>query len=130
MGLEAVFKALRKANLKLHPKKSRLLQRKLEFLGHIVSADGIEACPEKVEKVRNWARPADQKEVKQFLGFCQYYSRFIENFADVADPLYRLTEKERPFKSSSESGNAFQKLKKILFQRLPFSAIRYHLALP
>ena len=108
MGLEAVLKAMCKAKLKLHPKKCRLSQRKLEFLGYIVSADRIEACPKTVEKVRNWARLVDQKEVNPFLGFCQYYSRFIKNFAE---PLYRLTEKDRPFTWPSEAENDYQKLK-------------------
>ena len=46
----------------------------------------------KVEEVLTWPVPQNVQEVRQFLGFCSYYRRFIQNFADIARPLHRMTE--------------------------------------
>ena len=58
--------------------------------------------------------PQSVQEVRQFLGFCSYYRRFIPNFADIARPLHRMTEKNANFKWTSEAGAAFEHLRKQL----------------
>ena len=63
-----VLQRLRAANLKLKPKKCRLLQRKVEFLGHVVSPAGVATDPEKVCAVRDWPQPATVTDVRIFLG--------------------------------------------------------------
>ena len=60
------------------------------FLGHILSADGISANPEKVDKVRDWPVPKNAKELHSFLGLASYYCQFIPNFAHVAKCLHQL----------------------------------------
>ena len=60
------------------------------FLGHILSADGISANPEKVEKVRDWAVPKNAKELHSFPGFASYYHQFIPNFAHIVKCLHQL----------------------------------------
>ena len=60
------------------------------FLGHILSADGISANPEKVEKVRDWLVPSNAKELHSFLGLASYYCQFIPNFACIAKCLHQL----------------------------------------
>ena len=60
------------------------------FLGHILSADGISADPEKVEKVRDWLVPSNGKELHSFLGLTSYYHQFILNFAHIAKHLHQL----------------------------------------
>ena len=70
--LEQVFQRLRDVGLKLSPKKCSLFQRKVKYIGHIVSEDGIKADPEKVSKVVNWPRPSSPDEVRRFLGFVGY----------------------------------------------------------
>ncbi|KAL5481228.1 hypothetical protein EMCRGX_G021353 [Ephydatia muelleri] len=62
-------------------------------MGHIVSKNGIEADPEKTTKVKHWSLPRNVKEVQQFLGFANYYRRFIKCFAKIAKPLHKLTER-------------------------------------
>ena len=112
--LEILFDRLRKAGLKLKPSKCALLQRKVEFLGHIVSADGVEADPAKIEKVQNWPQPKDLHEVRAFIGLCAYYRRFVRGFGDVCKPLYRLTEKGVPFHWGDEQEKAFVTMKERL----------------
>ena len=60
------------------------------FLGPVLSADGISANPEKVEKVKDWPVPSNAKELHSFLGLASYYRRFIPNFAQIAKCLHQL----------------------------------------
>ena len=77
------------------PSKCFLMQRSVHYLGHVVSAKGVETDPKKVSCVWEWPIPTDVKELQQFLGLASYYRRFVKNFAHKARPLYRLTEKGR-----------------------------------
>ncbi|KAK3105091.1 hypothetical protein FSP39_017124 [Pinctada imbricata] len=82
--LEMVLTRLSEANLKLKPSKCLLFQKQVSFLGHIVSADGIQTDPKKIEAVKNWPTPKTQRHVKSFLGLASYYRRFIKGFAEIA----------------------------------------------
>ena len=113
-NLQAVFERLRQAGLKLHPRKYHLLQHKVTYLGHVVSAQGIAPDPDKTDRVNLWPIPQSAKEVQQFLGLANYYRRFIKGFASLAKPLHRLTEKGREFTWTQESDQAFNTLKQKL----------------
>ena len=102
------------AGLKLSPKKYILLQQSVPFLGHVVSDRGVSTDPKKIEAVRSWPSPGTAKDVKSFLGLCSYYRRFVRGFADIARPLYRLTEGQRQFRWTSECEDAFRRLKTLL----------------
>jgi hypothetical protein len=113
-NLEMVFDRLSKAGLKLKAKKCNLFQRKVVFLGHVVSKEGIATDPEKIKVVQNWPVPQNVTEVKSFLGLCSYYRRYIHNFSTIARPLNRLTEKNRDFIWKEDCEFAFEELKKHL----------------
>lgn len=127
--LQRVFDRLREHGLKLKPSKCHLMREEVQYLGHLVSAEGIRTDPEKIGKVKDWRRPADRREVLQFLGFAGYYRRFVGGYAKLAAPLYRLTsgdprKKRRGTKAPSmplpvfqwteECESAFQALKEKL----------------
>ena len=65
-------------------------QASVIFLGHVLSADGISANPEKVDKVRDWLVPKNAKELHSFLGLASYYCWFIPNLAHIAKCLHQL----------------------------------------
>ncbi len=94
LRLKQVFDRIRKANLKLQPGKCHLFQTEVEFLGHIVSKDGIKPNHCNISKIQQWKRPTNVTEVRQFLGLCSYYRRFVKNFSAIAKPLTDLTKKE------------------------------------
>ena len=71
---------------------------KIAYLGHIVSAKGIETDPKKVEAVRNWTVPKTVTDVRSFLGFTNYYSQLIKDYAKVARPLNTLISGENAAK--------------------------------
>ena len=97
--LDAVFKRLAAAGLKLKPSKCNFFKEEISYLGHIVSKDGIKADPKKVEAVVNWEVPTTVQEVRRFLGFVGFYRRFIKGFSRIAKPLTNLL---RGLESSSK----------------------------
>ena len=110
-NLDKVLTKLRDAGLKLKSRKCQLFAREVEFLGHIISREGIKTDPRKTEAVREWPRPENVHDVHSFLGFCSYYRRFFPKFAEVAKPLHCLSEKGKNFIWSDECESAYQTLK-------------------
>ena len=62
----------------------------MRYVGHIVSAEGVEPDPDKVEKVKEWPTPTNPDDVRRFLGFVGFYRRFIKYFSKIARPLSDL----------------------------------------
>ena len=85
------------ATLKINPTKCAFFQTKVQFLGHVISKNGLEADPEKVKAVQNFPIPQNQTDVKSLLGFCSYYRRYIKNFAMIARPLHKASETKSSF---------------------------------
>ena len=112
--LREVLKRLREANLKLKPKKCDLFKSEVAFLGHLVSKMGVAVDPSKIEAVKFWPRPKTVTEVRSFMGLCSYYRKFVKNFAEIADPLHRMTEKHRRFEWTEKCEEAFVKMKEFL----------------
>ena len=92
--LREVFEGLRQASLKLKPSKCFLLQPRVPYLGHVISAEGVKTDPEKVKAVQQWPVPSKVTDVRSFLGSASYYQRFIKNFEEIAAPLHPLTARE------------------------------------
>ena len=110
--LSAIFQRLRNASLKLNPKKSQFAAQTVEYLGHILSDQGIQASPDKTDIVKNFPRPRNRKEVKSFLGLCNFYRRYIKGYSDIANPLNQLLKKDiKRLKWTDECDKAFKDLK-------------------
>ena len=121
--LEAVFRKLAKAGLKLKPSKCEFFKKRIKYLGHIVSEEGVSTDPKKVEAVLNWPVPKTVYDVRAFLGFVGYYRRFIKGFSKVALPLRKLliglesrgkkAAKHTPVDWGEEEQTAFDTLKSL-----------------
>ena len=85
-----VLDCLRKAGLRLKPKKYHFLCEEVSYLGHIISAQGVSPDPEKIDKVKCFPVPCDVNQVRQFLGLASYYRHFVRQFAKIAAPIHRL----------------------------------------
>ncbi len=81
------------------------------FLGYIVSVEGMRMDPDKSQAVVDWPTPDSRKALLRFLGFANFYRRFIRNFSQLAAPLTALTSTKIPFRWSSAAEAAFAKLK-------------------
>uniref|UniRef100_A0A3B1JYN6 Gypsy retrotransposon integrase-like protein 1 n=1 Tax=Astyanax mexicanus TaxID=7994 RepID=A0A3B1JYN6_ASTMX len=97
-----VLNRLKEYGLKLSPTKCKFFQTSVRYLGHIVSQDGVETDPNKVEALKTWPRPKGLKELRSFLGFSGYYRRFIKNYSSVVRPLTNLTVGYPPLRRSSQ----------------------------
>ena len=114
--LRKVFLRLREAKLKLKASKCSFFKKHIQYLGHLVSGDGIEPLPEKLEAVENMPPPRTPKEVRQFLGLVGYYRKFVPKFADIARPLTNLTKQDVKFEWSDRCNKTFQLLKAMLLK--------------
>jgi len=124
--IDLVISRLKAANLKLGPDKCHFFLKKVHFLGHIVSGEGIETDPAKIEKVKNWPSPANSDELRSFLAFAGYYRRFVKDFSKLTRPLSELLpptvgKKERgkrvaktPWRWTDLEQDVFNRVKEIL----------------
>jgi len=87
LSLKNVFENLRDANLKLKLDKCEFMKKKTEFLGHIVTTNGIKPNPNKTKAITNFSLPKTSKQIKSFLGLCGFYRKFIPNFAQIVKPM-------------------------------------------
>lgn len=112
--LEEVFLRLRQANVKLKSSKCFFARDHVEYLGHIVSRDGIRPNPDKIRAVTEFPIPKNTKGVRSFLGLANYYRRFVKGFATIAAPLNHLLRKHVRFKWDANCQRAFDALKQAL----------------
>ena len=113
-NLDAVLRRIQGAGLKLKPGKCMFFQEKVNYLEHVISREGVTPDNTKIEKVASWPIPQSTRSVQQFLGFANYYRRFIKDFSTIAKPLHRLTERGANFKWTDACQAAFIKLRKHL----------------
>ena len=127
--IEQVFKRLEEAGLKLSLEKCSFFKKHIQYLGHLLSEEGIQPLPEKLESIAKMPRPKNQKEVKQFLGLIGYYRKFVPRFADISRVLNKLTRKDEEFEWTSECDKCFNMLKDYLQEapilRYPDPEARY-----
>jgi hypothetical protein len=83
----------------------------VHYLGLIVTTSGVRMDPKKIETIKNWELPSNVKDVQAFLGFANFYRRFIARFSAIATPLTALTKKDKPFKWTHQATEAFEFLK-------------------
>ena len=95
--LRILFERLRSTDLKLKEVMCNFLKKYIQYLGHMVSGEGITPLPEKLDSIQKMLPPKTPKEVKQFLGLIGYYRKFVHSFSDLARPLNALTRKNVEF---------------------------------
>lgn len=106
-----VLEQMRKADLQLDIKKTEFHAVSTEFLGLVVSRDGIHMDSKKVQAVLGWQTPTCVRDVQSFVGFANYYRRFIRDFSRIVAPLHALTGKNTQFSWGPAQQAAFERLK-------------------
>jgi len=106
-----VLRRLKEAGLYLKAEKCEFHQTEVEYLGMIISVQGIKMDTKKISAITEWPTPKNVRDVQSFLGFANFYRRFIKDYSKVVAPLTRLTRKNTPFQWSPQCHEAFNKLK-------------------
>src|ERR1700710_2152534 len=100
--------------MKLKPSKYEFHQEETEYLGFTVNSKGVAVDPVKTEAIWEWEYPTKKWDIQYFMGFCNFYRRFIEGFSKIAKPLYDLTKKDKKWEWTEEEEKAFEGLKDLL----------------
>lgn len=100
--------------LKIKQSKCAFSQRKLTYLGHVISHAGVATDPKNVLAVQNWPVPMNVKQVRGFLGLAGYYRRFVRNFGMISHPLIDLLKKNVVFSWTEDKEAAFWALQEAL----------------
>ncbi|PRQ22490.1 putative nucleotidyltransferase, Ribonuclease H [Rosa chinensis] len=108
-----VFELLRANNLKLKLSKCALAKTQVEYLGHVVSAKGVEMDPSKIKCITDWPKPKSVKSLRGFLGLAGYYRRFVPYFGVIAQPLTAMLKTDN-FQWNPASEQAFERLKQAI----------------
>ncbi|CAI7732728.1 unnamed protein product [Closterium sp. NIES-53] len=112
--LRKVFEILQKNKFYVKLSKSDFALKKVQFLRHMVSGEGVHVDPQKIEAVKKWKVPENVKELQQFLGFANNYNRFVPQYAKIAAPLSDLLKKDTPYKWDTPHQQAMEQLQTTL----------------
>jgi hypothetical protein len=108
--LDTLLATMANAQLHLNVNKCSFGEPRLEYLGHIISAEGIEADPAKIQAMTSWPQPQTPTALRGFLGLTGYYRRFVRDYGKIAAPLTSMLKPDN-FKWTPTSLQAFEQLK-------------------
>ncbi|XP_051804922.1 uncharacterized protein K02A2.6-like [Acanthochromis polyacanthus] len=112
--LRKVFQRFESRGLTLNKDKCIFGLQQIEILGHLITAEGIKPDPRKVEAVCKAPRPDNMQLLRSFLGTCGFLMKFIPNYANLSEPLRKLTRKGQEWEWTSETERSFQAMKEAL----------------
>nr|XP_043068709.1 uncharacterized protein K02A2.6-like [Drosophila bipectinata] len=109
--VKEVCNTFKESGVLLNDQKCIWKTNKLKFLGHIISDEGIEVDPDKINVIRMFREPLNKEETRSFLGLVTYVGKFIPDLADYTDPLRKLLRKDSKFSWGETERDAFRNLK-------------------
>jgi len=110
-AVRQVLQVLKENKLFLRPEKCKFCKQWIEYLGLVISENKVSMDPVKVAGVREWPTPENKRDIQAFLGFVNFYRRFIRDFSTKARPLFDLTRSEQVWMWSGKEQAAFEDLK-------------------
>src|SRR5260370_20918341 len=124
---QEILQTLRSYKLFLQPEKCKFEHREVDYLGLIISKDHVAMDPVKVQGVTDWPQPMKVKNVQSFIGFVNFYQRFIQNFSEIARPLHTLTRQSKEWLWGAAEHQAFDALKNTVTSAFPSRSSLFHL---
>ena len=115
-NLRNLLERCRSRNIKLNQKKFVYKTDAVQFIGHMLTKDGLKPDQSKVDAITNIERPQDVEAVRRLIGMVKYLSKFLKDLSTVSEPLRRLTHKDVPFQWEREHEDSFQRIKKMVSQ--------------
>eukprot|EP00253_Pinus_taeda_P009116 PITA_09116 len=112
--LRMVLQTLREHQLYAKFSKCDFLKEEIQYLGHVITKNGIVVDPEKIKSIMDWPIPKDVADIRSFMGLVGYYRRFMEGFSKVAFPITSLQKKGKAFQWTTDFQKSFEQLKPLL----------------
>eukprot|EP00253_Pinus_taeda_P018429 PITA_18429 len=112
--LRMVLQTLREHQLYAKFSKCDFFIEEIQYLGHVITKEGIAVDPEKIKTIMEWPIPKDVADIRSFMGLAGYYRRFVEGFSRIAYPITSLQKKGKVFKWTPECQQSFDRLKHLL----------------
>jgi len=112
LHVKEVLRRLRKHQLYALSSKCSFHQNRIKFLGFIISTNGLQMDEDKVQVIWDWPTPRRVKDIQSFLGFVNFYRRFIKGYSELSAPLTYLTWKTIPWNWFANCENAFETIKR------------------
>ena len=116
-NLKKVFKVLEDSGLTLEKSKCSFFSTSIQYLGHVIDYNGLHTCADKIDAIINAPRPINYQQLQSFLGFVNYYGRFIPSASILLAPLYDLLKKNSKYHWSEACEKAFNGVKQILSEK-------------
>lgn len=110
--INVVLGKLNKAGLTCNIAKCKFGCKEVKMLGHIVSTDGIKTDPAKLGTIQNFPQPQKIKQLRGFLGLCNYYRKFIPRYSELIEPLTNLLRKDQKWNWGQDVDKAFKEIKR------------------
>lgn len=123
--LDKVLERLKRYGLTCHTKKCKIGSTEISFLGHLVDSEGIQKQPEKLECIKNFPVPKKVRDLRRFLGVCNWYSQFVDNYADTIAPLTDRLKKGVKWDWTEVEQRAFDDIKNALYDSPKLSPPNY-----
>ena len=112
--LEAVLRRLEEHGVTLNLEKCEFAKENVEFLGHVIGKDGIQADPSKVEAIKRMKAPSDVSDLRRFLGMVNQMGKYLSNLAQTSKPLRELLTKDSAWLWDTAQKEAFEEIKRQL----------------
>ena len=112
--LQTIFERLRACKLKIKPSKCHFAAESVNYLGHVITKEGVTVDKTKISAVKDFPPPTSEHDLRSYLGLASYYRRFVKGFAHIAAPLFNLLKKGENFVWDHECQTSFDKLKQCL----------------
>lgn len=108
--LKKVLQKIKQFNLSLNNQKCEYNKTEIEFMGYLISAQGIEISPSKIEAIKHFRKPISVSEVRSFLGLVTFVGHWIDYLATKTEPLRKLLKNDK-FEWNTEQDNAFDNIR-------------------
>jgi hypothetical protein len=113
-NVRALLERAREFNLKLNGKKLRFKQRSVPYMGHLLTEQGIQPDPNRIEAIKSLPKPDSAKAVQRLLGSVNYLARFLPRLSEAAEPLRRLTKEDVPWHWESHQERAYHQILELM----------------
>jgi hypothetical protein len=112
--LRLLLQVLREHQLYAKFSKCDFFQKKIHYLGHVLSKEGVAVDPDKIRSIMEWPTPKDVSDIRSFMGLAGYYRRFVKGFSKIGCPITTLQKKGTKFTWTQKCEERFQTLKHLL----------------